>query len=86
MKFTSKKTVSEVVIDLEDGCVLKLTRSNLNNLTIGFIDEQGSLVHLTRHPAISYCEVAVDMRNGISYNFKTQDKMLIESLRLLLTY
>lgn len=86
MKFTSKKTVSEVVIDLEDGCVLKLTRSNLNNLTIGFIEEPCSLIQLQHCPVSSYCKVSVDMRNGISYNFKTQDKMLIESLKLLVTY
>ena len=34
MKFTSKKTVSEVVIDLEDGCIVKLTKHNLLNVNI----------------------------------------------------
>ena len=78
MKFTAKKTVSEVVIDLEDGCVLKLTRSNLNNLTFN---------NICVNEYVKECyQVLIDMKNGIDYQFKTTDKLLIESLELLCTY
>ena len=78
MKFTAKKTVSEVVIDLEDGCVLKLTRSNLNNLTFN---------NICVNEYVKECyQVLIDMKNGIDYRFKTTDKLLIESLELLCTY
>lgn len=54
MKFTAKKTVSEVVVDLEDGCVLKLTRSNLNNLTFNNI-------YVNEHVQGCY-RVSIDMK------------------------
>lgn len=76
MKFTSKKTVSEVVIDLEDGCVIKLTSLNLHNLSL-------KIIHQSDYTK-DCCKVKIDMKNGISYYFTTTDELLVESLSLLL--
>lgn len=75
MKFTAKKTVSEVVIDLEDGCVLKLTKGNIVKM------ETCSSVGFYQKCSV---DVSFKMDNGIEYSFKTQDQDLIESLHLLL--
>lgn len=75
MKFTSKKTVSEVVIDLEDGCVIKLTKLNLHNLSL-------EIIHQSDYTRGCY-KVEIDMKNGIRYQFKTTDELLVESLSLL---
>ncbi len=74
MKFTSKKTVSEVVIDLEDGCIIKLTKLNIHNLSL-------EKIHQSEYFRSCY-RVSIDMKNGISYQFETRDKLLVESLSL----
>ena len=54
MKFTSKKTVSEVVIDLEDGCIVKLTKHNLLNVNINKYATQfgGKWIHFSTYKII----------------------------------
>lgn len=40
MKFTTKRSkVEEILIDFEDGCVVKLTDKNMLGLTYDFIDK-----------------------------------------------
>lgn len=76
MKFTAKKTVSEIVIDLEDGCVLKLTKYNLHSMSM-------SVSHSFFEVPVT--SVSIIMNNGVSYDFKTTDKCLLSSLHLLVT-
>ena len=77
MKFTAKKTVSEVVIDLEDGYVLTLTKYNLGSLSTN------ASHNFFEVPTLS---IRITMKNGISYDFKTTDELLVESLSLLCTH
>lgn len=74
MKFTTKTTVSEVIIDLEDGCVLTLTKYNIHSMSTN------TSHNIFEAPVTS---VSITMNNGISYEFKTTDKCLLSSLRLL---
>ena len=78
MKYTAKKSVSEVVIDFEDGCVIKLTKLKLSNLTLNIIEDSTNFC--------GYCEVNIDMNNGINCRFRTKDENLVESLNLLCAY
>lgn len=76
MKFTSKKSVSEVVIDLEDGCVIKLTKTNIRNMTINF-----------NYPLIGerYYVVVAEMFSGISFSLTLQNEDLLLDLNTLIS-
>ena len=73
MKFTSKKTVSEVVIDFEDGCVIKLTKSNC------YITE----IRYVRDCFGSSTEFDVELVTGLKLSFRTIDENLSADLRNL---
>lgn len=76
MKFTSKKTVSEVVIDFEDGCVITLTKGNIRNMTINY-----------EYPPIGepYYVVVIDMFNEISFSITLRNENLLEDLNTLIS-
>lgn len=83
MKYITKRSkVEEVTIDLEDGCIIKVTRNNLV-----FLDT-GSIVNLFpyiggEHKEFSHYEVKLELTNGLSLEFKTLDKGLTEDLEAL---
>lgn len=76
MKFTSKKVVSEVVIDFEDGCVITLTKGNIRNMTINY-----------EYPLMGepYYVVVIDMFNGVSFSLTSQNENLLEDLNKLIS-
>ena len=74
MKFTSKKTISEVVIDLEDGCIVKLTKHNLLNVSIGNYATQFEM----------YYKIDIELINGLSVQLKTCDENFISDLKILI--
>lgn len=76
MKYSVKKTVSEVVIDFEDECVIKLTKFNIDQISTDFEVSPWSkgIYHVT-----------VCMTNGISFKFKTSDDFLIKDINLLIS-
>ena len=74
MKFTSKKTVSEVVIDLEDGCVVKLTKHNLLNVNIGNYINQFE----------TYFKIDIELTNGLGIQLKTCDENFLSDLKILI--
>ena len=74
MKFTSKKTVSEVVIDLEDGCIVKLTKHNLLNVNIGNYVNQFE----------TYFKIDIELTNGLGIQLKTSDKNFLSDLNILI--
>ena len=71
MKFTSKKTVSEIIIDLEDGCVVKVTKDNIAEIsTYGFDRYSWSIL--------------VTLKNGLSLNIKVDNNSkLLDELSML---
>ena len=75
MKFTSKKTVSEVVIDLEDGCIVKLTKHNLLNVSINSYATQFEV----------YYKIDVELTNGLSIKLKTSDENFLSDLNTLIS-
>lgn len=74
MKFTSKKTVSEVVIDLEDGCIVKLTKHNLLNVNIGNYVNQFE----------AYFKIDIELTNGLGIQLKTSDENFLSDLNTLI--
>lgn len=66
MKFTSKKTISEVVIDLEDGCVLKLTNKNLKSISM--IGQDYLYLRIVR----------IELSNGISVEVEAPNNLITE--------
>ena len=74
MKFTSKKTVSEVVIDLEDGCIVKLTKHNLLNVNIGNYVNQFE----------TYFKIDIELTNGLCIQLKTSDENFLSDLNTLI--
>ena len=74
MKFTSKKTVSEVVIDLEDGCIVKLTKHNLLNVNIGNYVNQFE----------TYFKIDIELTNGLGIQLKTCDENFLSDLNMLI--
>ena len=74
MKFTSKKTVSEVVIDLEDGCIVKLTNHNLLNVNINNYATQFE----------TYFKIDIELVNGLSIKLKTSDENFLSDLNTLI--
>lgn len=80
MKYTTKRSkVEEVVIDLEDGCILKLTRNNVISMGSDKIYEKHHFLGQT-HGTFSHYEVNIVMTNGIDYEFKTLDEQLVEDI------
>ena len=75
MKFTSKKTVSEVVIDLEDGCIVKLTKHNLLNVNIGNYVNQFE----------TYFKIDIELTNGLGIQLKTSDENFLSDLSMLIS-
>ena len=75
MKYTSKKTVSEVVIDLEDGCIVKLTKHNLLNVNIGNYVNQFE----------TYYKIDIELTNGLGIQLKTSDKNFLSDLNMLIS-
>lgn len=71
MKFTTKKTVSEIIIDLEDGCIIKLTKDNIEEIsTCGFDRYSWGIL--------------VTLKNGLSLNIKVDnDSKLLDELSML---
>jgi hypothetical protein len=74
MKFTSKKTVLEVVIDLEDGCIVKLTKHNLLNANI--------CNYITQFE--TYFKIDIELVNGLSIQLKTSDENFLSDLNILI--
>ena len=75
MKFTSKKTVSEVVIDLEDGCIVKLTKHNLLNVNI--------VNHVNQFE--KYFKIDIELTNGLGIQLKTSDENFLSDLNMLIS-
>ena len=75
MKFTSKKSVSEVVIDLEDGCIVKLTKHNLLNVNINNYATQFE----------TYFKIDVELTNGLGIQLKTCDENFLSDLNILIS-
>ena len=75
MKFTSKKTVSEIILDLEDGCIIKLTKFNLINLTCETFATQCE----------KYFVINIELNNGLSINLKTSDTAFMSDLQTLIS-
>lgn len=74
MKFTSKKTVSEVVVDLEDGCIVKLTKHNLLNVNIDNYKTQFE----------TYFKIDIELTNGLGIQLKTSDENFLSDLKILI--
>lgn len=71
MKFTSKKTVSEIIIDLEDGCVVKVTKDNIAEISMSGFDRYS-------------WSILVTLKNGLSLNIKVgNDSKLLDELSML---
>ena len=80
MKYTTKKSkVEEIVIDLEDGCILKLTKDNVIQLNTNSIYDHYCYSD-TKRSEFSHYEIQLYLKNGLSYEFKTLDKQLFEDL------
>ena len=75
MKFTSKKTVSEVVIDLEDGCIVKLTKHNLLNVNISN--------YITQFETCF--KIDIELTNGLGIQLKTSDENFLSDLNMLIS-
>ena len=73
MKFTSKKSVSEVVIDLEDGCIVKLTKHNLLNVNICYITQFETCF-----------KIDIELTNGLGIQLKTSDENFLSDLNMLI--
>lgn len=80
MKYTTKQSkVEEVTLDLEDGCIIKLTKDNVVYLSSDSVYEKHYLLGQT-HGVFSHYEVHIELRNGITFNFKTLDEVLIKDI------
>ena len=77
MKFTSKKTVSEVVIDFENGSIFSVRKGDIDHFSM-------SLVHISEWCA-PYYDVSVQLKSGLSVGFVTMDNDLIKDLNTLIT-
>ncbi|MEG2307233.1 MAG: hypothetical protein RSB94_07835 [Erysipelotrichaceae bacterium] len=85
MKYTTKRSkVEEVTIDLEDGCILKVTKDNVNlfDFSESYIGERS--LNYERSSIFSHYEVNLSFTNGILYTVKTLDKALYDDLFSLL--
>lgn len=71
MKFTSKKTVSEVILDFEDGCIIKLTKGNIEEISMSGFDRY-------------FWVVIITLKNGLSFNIKVDNcSELLNELTML---
>ena len=71
MKFTTKNTVSEIIIDMEDGCVIKLTKHNIEEISMYGFDRYSWTVLVT-------------LKNGLSFKIKDEnDSNLLKELSML---
>lgn len=85
MKYTTKRSkVEEVIIDLEDGCILKITKDNVNQFDFSVVYDSGRSVSSKPISRFSYYEVNLSFANGILYTVKTLDKALYDDLFSLL--
>ena len=80
MKYTTKRSkVEEVIIDLEDGCILRLDRFNFIECSVTDVFENinwgGKIC-----PHFSHFEVKISLMNGVNCTFETKDKNLIENI------
>ena len=71
MKYTTKQSrIEEIIVDLEDGCIIKITRSNLIQTNI-------CPNHLGTEKTYN---VSVGLDNGIVLNLKNVDQDFVNSL------
>lgn len=80
MKYaTTQSRIEEIIIDLEDGCILRLDRLNTIEFSVDYIyknNNWGGKIN----PHFSHFEVKMVLMNGLSYAYETNDKVLVESL------
>ena len=86
MKYTTKQSrIEEIIVDLEDGCILRLDKFNIIEFSVNYVSEninwRGKI-----YPHFSPFEVKISLMNGINYTFKTKDKSLVESLHELTSH
>ena len=80
MKYTTKQSrIEEITIDLEDGCILKLTNENVHNVSVNKVVDT-VFCNGKNYPMDEYYEVSIGFTNGIDYDTKTTDKTLVENL------
>ena len=73
MRYEVKRTkIEEIVIDLEDGCVLKLRADNLISLDVN------------RFSGVTFTTIDMVFTTGLSYGFKTSDEALISHVHELM--
>ena len=80
MKYTTKQSrIEEIIVDLEDGCILRLDRFNIIECSVTDVFENinwgGKIC-----PHFSHFEVKISLMNGVAYTFETKDKTFIENL------
>ena len=80
MKYTTKQSrIEEITIDLEDGCILKLTNKNTHTVYVNKVVDT-VFCDGKYHTIDEYYEVSIGFINGIEYETKTTDKTLVENL------
>lgn len=80
MKYTTKQSrIEEITLDLEDGCILKLTNKNTHTIYINKVVDT-VFYDGKHHPVNEYYEVSIGFTNGIEYETRTTDKTLAENL------
>ena len=80
MKYTTKQSrIEEIIVDLEDGCILRVDRFNIIECSVTDVSEninwRGKIC-----PHFSHFEVKISLMNGVTYTFETKDKTFIENL------
>lgn len=76
MKYTTKQSrIEEITIDLEDGSVVKITRSNIMSLKT-----HTSVVGLAKKTI----NVIIELNNGITLDLKSVEKDLVNNLRQII--
>ena len=82
MKYTTKRSkVEEVVIDLEDGCILKLN-NNVTDISLNKVSD--TIRYRDKHNLFDqYWDCHITLDNGLSYYFKTRDEVLVQDLTQL---
>ena len=80
MKYTTKQSrIEEIIVDLEDGCILRLDRFNLIECSVTDVFENinwgGKIC-----PHFSHFEVKISLNNGVNCTFETKDKNFVENI------
>lgn len=80
MKYTTKQSrIEEIIVDLEDGCILRLDRFNIIECSLTDVFENinwgGKIC-----PHFSHFEVKISLMNGVNCTFETKDKTFMENL------